>query len=593
LAGGEPSDILNYRIPDFAGITDGWAKDGNRTLNEEDLLKQSLAEHKLDLDFGSPHNHYLSELIKMSLWNIYSERGEDRWRDRFGYQNRHYRNDNGAWEAWQSARDESYRDHYDRLRPTYASYIKRTKKTDENGVEKIIEEKIRYESCSKACYQKLWREIFLETYQNEFDAEFDDTQFNVFRRSEPEGFNIGVDMGQHYSYQWGLIDTYNQNFRLISIDGYENEYRGVYEVNFQDRFNWYSNNSVIEFDYRNLRVFESSDFTNGIFESGDLVGASMLVTNYGGASKDVELKMIGNLAGRPKSKILPVGRLTAAKTVMLDRAYSGQLSSLNLHQQARVGMSIDGTSVYNGSFPIRAQAEIKSFEILSYDPLSGVGMARVTMINPSEEASLAGIEVTLRIDNAEVVQREFDRLQAKSSNPETLQFKLTDPFDGLRTGRLQGSVSLSMNNRQMDTSTNSYRFIRTSALATYFHRLVAGEDIGMPVTDPRQRLSEIQDLIRAETRSIIQSRGEQNPWKSDPHATMVGQLAENFRSTGIDVKSKDPLPDDLAEIAAHYQNVGNMLIGFKDEIHNPAFHNNREEYIDLIKSFSNQKAKKK
>jgi len=74
---------------------------------------------------------------------------------------------------------------------------------------------------------------------------------------------------------------------------------------------------------------------------------------------------------------------------------------------------------------------------------------------------------------------------------------------------------------------------------------------------------------------------------------MVGQLAENFRSTGIDVKSKDPLPDDLAEIAAHYQNVGNMLIGFKDEIHNPAFHNNREEYIDLIKSFSNQKAKKK
>ncbi|PIR23215.1 MAG: hypothetical protein COV44_03940 [Deltaproteobacteria bacterium CG11_big_fil_rev_8_21_14_0_20_45_16] len=224
-SGGEPSDQLNYLVPAFNGISDGWTRDGNRTLSEEDLLMEALGRHHLPLDFGNPRNSYISQLVKMSLWNIYNERGEEHWRD-----------------------------------------------------------------------------IFLGIYADEFDEAFDDAQRSAFRRSEPEGFDLGTDMGQHFAYQWGLIDTYNHNFKLASIDGFDNEYRGVYEDNFGERFAWYSNNAVLEFDYRNLQVFETGDFINGIFESGDPVGASMLLTNYGGARKNVDLKMIGNLAAATKTK---------------------------------------------------------------------------------------------------------------------------------------------------------------------------------------------------------------------------------------------------------------------------------------------------
>ncbi|MBT7817514.1 MAG: hypothetical protein HN566_12335 [Polaribacter sp.] len=389
----------------------------------------------------------------------------------------------------------------------------------------------------KDYYRNIYKDAFKLSYDKYYRTKFFSVAFikniSIFGGV---GELAGSAVGKKVADDQARMISYDNKYREDSIGAFNIEWKVNYDQQWASIWSHFDTNAMVEVN--EVTINGDKKTADGIFTSGEKVGAQLRLTNIGrGQNKKVYYRLYGDVQGNQKE--YSVNAPTSAR-FNVGNDSMGNIKTGVPREQIQVGVQIRGAVEFDSSLTnrkskrhqINAYAEIKGSPSATLNAISGAGSVRVELTNPANANFDTGklVSVTADLGKFGVKQSETFTLPGQSSRVTTLSFSGLDPLKVIQNGGISGTISANLGGA--DTESKQVRqaigMTRNQAYATYYNELVSDREVNSGSADRAGRTTQMVSIIH----SITEDEKGTN-WKDTYQAnkSAVGQLAAAYTSS--------------------------------------------------------------
>lgn len=505
------------RVPEthYEGMDDAYQKLVGPLPTPQQIIKENgnLGRLKIYDSYDSPD---LDGRPALSVWDLFLMDGV------YKFEKAYWFDQDLAAQVWMK-RPNDQRPKYDNL----------------NGGNPVIDPKtglpMDLQEVFKSALRNSYRYYVEYYYSREFHQNID--------QGAVQGEQVGQLVGKNIAYKRGQAQAFNQKFKESSKQTFRDAFVGAYTENFNKTFQDY--NTSAKLSLKLLDVIESEN--DGIFQPGEQISVRFRVRNVGGVGSALTASLTGDVQ-EVQQQQFQVGRLQSqVYTAPLMARLSGSLKPRDV---ARIRLTVNGLSD-DLNQTVQRMIELSRVRA-QLNVTNGSGDIYLVANNVSTVRTPGNVQVTLKLNNRDVMTQNLGNIDAGNSPQSVLTFSNIDPLELIRRN-VNALITVSMNGSILDQAGVELTVDDPELeLARYFTQVANGRGLVPAGVSRENRLSDLRlslsRINEEETRSM--RKNGPNLWKKDPGATMVGKLVELKTSTDQSeaaVKQFDQLAKQLWE----------------------------------------------
>lgn len=425
-----------------------------------------------------------------------------------------------------------------------------------------------------ALLSDLYKEVFTANYQHWANHYFSQSFKQQMTIGQRDGETLGTNIGTLIAKEQGLERAFNARYVSEGKNAFLNAFNNSYTDGFKATHEDFLNNPHLEVNIEGV----VGTVDDGIIQPGESIRLEISVTNIGGQSSPMVLKLSGNVQNTQSSEMPSLPALTSefrTTTVM------GHIDArLQARESATIKLTINDTVSASTTQVVNRLVEIVAQE-LDFNTLKGSGQITVTAQNLTTKTTIGDVSASLNIDG-QSIPLSVGPINAGQSKQIRLAITNLNPLTIIE-GKQKASVTLYHSGEAMDTQPVSIQSANVfSDLVTYFDQVVNGTGSLPSTVSIHEQIEAIIDTIQRENNAYVSkhnARGASNMFKHHPQETLVGLLSTTFASHPQSEVAIDAY-DRLAQIIIKETELFDPVLGMSGK---------RCHYRKLVRSFSTNK----
>ncbi len=387
------------------------------------------------------------------------------------------------------------------------------------------------------------------------------------------GADMGVQIGKRIANQKGLIQAYNDKFKVSSQQTFQGAFNTAYNSSFGTTFADYNGNPKLSIEFKSIIGMDD----DGIIQPGEAFKAVFSVKNIGGKASSLNVGVTGNVV-ETNQQTLQIGALMSRDytTDVIGKIDPRQSPRTNAH----VVLSVNGIQDDLNQTVLR-MTQIASTRA-QIDVNNGSGTILVVANNTSTVRTPRTVSATLSLNGRPVDTQQAGFIDAGNSQQITLQFSNIDPL-ALIGGQVKASVTLSMGDAAADAAQVEMAVGSANAsLVSYFNALAGGRGyLPMGTTQQSQTDETRSAIVGANLTEIQNVKKGPNVYKKDADETIPGMLVKTFTATTQSQGSRD-----------QYDTLAHAMWSGAKNLHNFLFFGGKKKsYEELVQQIAKSKLK--